>query len=233
MIRSLGIVIWFLMTQIISCWGVFTVKALTDYDWLDQLANAGDIFSAEYMLLVNEVLYPALLLSDFLIVMPILLKKKEPFCKKINTGSFFYYISMGLLLNLVVSVIVDVLPTKNYDSLMSVILTGSPVLIFILNGIIAPIVEEIVFRYKLIDILENKYNPRVALILSSLLFGLAHMNIVQSTYAFFLGIVLGSIYLRKDKNLLPCIIVHIAINASSILYEQGIISHLFGVLLGS
>lgn len=66
----------------------------------------------------------------------------------------------------------------------------------------------------MIGILENKYNLRVTLIISSLLFGLVHMNLVQSIYAF----LLGRIY-QKEHNLLPSIIVHLTINISSILYK--------------
>lgn len=99
---------------------------------------------------------------------------------------------------------------------MSIVLTGSPVLAFMLSSILAPITEEIVFRYKGINILENKYNPSVALIVSSLLFGLAHMNLVQGAYAFVLGIILGRIY-QEERNLLTSIIVYAVINASFIL----------------
>lgn len=224
MIRSLGIVVYFFMAQIGSCICVFTYKSLTDCDWLVRVydaVNINGILSVEYIGLLNEVLYPALLISDIIIVLPFIIKKKEPICRNISKGRAFYYICLGVVLNFVVSVIVEALPTENYDSLMSAVLTGNFFMVFIVSGILAPIVEEIIFRYKIITILENKYNSKVALIVSSLLFGLAHMNLVQSTYAFFLGVVLGSIYLRKDKNLLPCIIVHIAINAGSVLYEYG------------
>lgn len=221
MLRSIGILVYFFMAQILSCAGLFTFKACTDYEWLARVYDAavmGDIFSAEYLSLLNEILYPALILSDALIVLPVILKRKEPLCRKVSIGSLLYYICSGAVLNVIVSVAVSVLPTENYDSLMAAVLTGSPALIFIVSGVLAPIVEEIVFRHVMLNALEKRYNPQFALFMSSLLFGLAHMNIVQSAYAFILGIVLGRIY-QKDRNLLPSIIVHLTINASSILYE--------------
>ena len=221
MIRSLGLVIYFFMAQIVSCIGVFTYKSFTDYNWLNRVYDAvlmDGAFSAEYMSLLNEVMYPALMISDIIIILPVLLTSRNKLCRKIRTSRTFYYICLGIVLNFIVSVTVDAIPTKNYDNLMSIILTGSPLLVFLISGIFAPVVEEIVFRYKMMDVLENKYNPSVSLIVSSLLFGISHMNLVQSTYAFILGIVLGKIY-QKEKNLLPCIIVHLTINAGSVLFE--------------
>lgn len=223
MIRSLGIIVYFFMAQIGSCICVFTYKSLTDCDWLVRVYDAisiSGVLSTEYIGLLNEVLYPALLISDIIIVLPFIIKQKEPICRNISKGRAFYYICLGVVLNFVVSVIVEALPTENYDSLMSVVLTGSFFMVFIVSGCLAPIVEEIIFRYKIISILENKYNSKVALIVSSLLFGLAHMNLVQSTYAFILGIVLGKVY-QKEQNLLPSIIIHLTINAGSVLYEYG------------
>lgn len=223
MVRSLGIVVYFFMAQIGSCICVFTYKSLTDCDWLVRIydaTNIGGVLNVEYIGLLNEVLYPALLISDVIIILPFIIKKKEPICRKISKGKAFYYICLGVVLNFVVSVIVEALPTENYDSLMAVVLTGSFFMVFIVSGCLAPIVEEIIFRYKIITILENKYNSKVALIVSSLLFGLAHMNLVQSTYAFILGLILGRIY-QKGRNILPNIIVHLTINAGSVLYEYG------------
>ncbi len=221
MIRSLGLLVYFFMAQIISCVGAFTYKSFTDYEWLDRVYNAasiGGILSTEYIGLLNEALYPALLMSDMIIILPFLLKRKEKICRKISTGSTLYFICLGIVLNFVVSVVVNMIPTKNYDRLMSVVLTGNPIMVILVSGIFAPIVEEIIFRYKIIDVLENIYNPKVALFLSSFLFGVAHMNRVQSLYAFIFGIVLGKIY-QKEHNLLPSIIVHITVNAGSVLYE--------------
>lgn len=223
MIRSLGIVVYFFMAQIGSCICVFSYKSLTDCDWLVRVydaINISGILSTEYIGLLNEVLYPALLISDIIIILPFIfiMKQKEPICRKISKGRAFYYICLGVVLNFIVSVIVEALPTENYDSLMSVVLTGSFFIVFIVSGILAPIAEEIIFRYKIISILENKYNSKVALVVSSLLFGLAHMNLVQSLYAFILGLILGRIY-QKERNILPSIVVHLAINSSSVLFE--------------
>jgi len=61
---------------------------------------------------------------------------------------------------------------------------------FLYMGLAAPIVEEIVFRGVLLRGLEP-YGKRFAILASSVLFGLFHGNLVQSPYAFAVGLVLG------------------------------------------
>lgn len=116
---------------------------------------------------------------------------------------------------------VELLPksaTGTYDSLMSMVLLPDNVpLILLTTGILAPIVEEFVFRYAIIEIFSDK-KKEWAVLISAFMFGVAHFNPVQSTYAFILGLVLGYLY-YKERNLLKPIIVHLTINSSSVIYE--------------
>lgn len=64
--------------------------------------------------------------------------------------------------------------------------------------IIAPIMEELVFRKLVLDRLAG-YGPAVAMFVSALVFGLAHGNFYQFFYAFLLGLIFAYIYLRTGK----------------------------------
>ncbi len=66
-----------------------------------------------------------------------------------------------------------------------------PLLIFTLNiAVIAPIVEEVVFRGVIMNTL-RRFGDCFALLISSLLFALVHMNLVQIPNAFIMGLVIG------------------------------------------
>ena len=83
-----------------------------------------------------------------------------------------------------------------------------PTLIF--TCVIAPIMEEIVFRkvlYKKI----SAYGSSVYMISSALFFSLFHLNLSQSAYAFFLGLILAWIMYRTGKVIYP-ILFHFAAN---------------------
>lgn len=79
---------------------------------------------------------------------------------------------------------------------------------FITVCILAPIFEEILFRGILLrGMLQNKMNPVWAIILSSILFGLAHMNPWQFLGAGILGAIFAYVYYRT-KSLWMCIFLH-------------------------
>lgn len=77
-------------------------------------------------------------------------------------------------------------------------------------AVLAPLVEEYVFRKQLIDRM-GIYGGKTAVLLSALLFGLCHGNFSQFFYAFGLGLAFGYIYLNTGK-LRYTVIAHMCIN---------------------
>lgn len=77
------------------------------------------------------------------------------------------------------------------------------------------IFEELLFRgMALSETKEN--NPIAGIILSSLFFGIMHMNLNQFFYAFFLGLVFAY-FVLKTKSIFASIFAHFTVNASSFL----------------
>jgi len=84
---------------------------------------------------------------------------------------------------------------------------------FMLMVVAAPILEELIFRGIILDGLLKKYSPEKSILLSSLLFGLVHLNPWQFVTGFIIGIFAGWIY-YKTKSLSLTIIIHAAANLS-------------------
>ncbi len=76
--------------------------------------------------------------------------------------------------------------------------------------VIAPIVEEFVFRKTIID-RSLPYGEKGAILLSAITFGLLHQNLFQFFYATGLGFLLGYIYVRTGK-LWYTILLHAILN---------------------
>lgn len=76
--------------------------------------------------------------------------------------------------------------------------------------VIAPLVEEFVFRKTLID-RTRRFGEQPAVLLSALVFGLIHQNFYQFFYAFFLGLLFGYVYLRTGR-LRYTIFLHFLVN---------------------
>lgn len=87
------------------------------------------------------------------------------------------------------------------------------------------IFEELFFRKALIDF-TLPYGKTFALIFSSLLFGLLHLNLSQSLFAFIMGLIFGGIYLYT-KNIKIPMLIHFINNGfaaiTMILPESGVL----------
>ncbi|MCB9201817.1 MAG: CPBP family intramembrane metalloprotease [Flavobacteriales bacterium] len=108
-----------------------------------------------------------------------------------------------------------------------------PISAFLTVGIIAPILEELLFRGIILQGLLNKgKSPFLAIFISSLLFGLIHLNPWQLVGAFILGSAIGFVYYRT-QSILTAILLHI-INNSSVgilyyFYNEESFSEIFNV----
>ena len=80
---------------------------------------------------------------------------------------------------------------------------------FLYAGILAPITEEILFR-GLIQRSVLSFGKKFAILVSSLTFGLFHGNLIQTPYAFVVGLVLG--YVAAEYNILWAMVLHMINN---------------------
>ncbi|HGF8105057.1 TPA: CPBP family intramembrane glutamic endopeptidase [Enterococcus faecium] len=98
--------------------------------------------------------------------------------------------------------------TANDSTLIKLFSGVSPVLVILLLGIAAPIMEEIVFRGGIIGYLVEN-NALLAILISSFLFGIIHgpTNFISFGMYFFMGIILAVSY-YKTKDLRVSISIH-------------------------
>ena len=103
---------------------------------------------------------------------------------------------------------------------VSDMITSNPLIVTIIcAGILIPIVEEILFRGLIFNRIKCQYNFVAGLLISSLLFGIYHGNIVQGIYATLLGIFLGFAY-HKTKSILIPIFIHMGGNTFVSIYGK-------------
>lgn len=86
----------------------------------------------------------------------------------------------------------------------------NPIFNICVVAILAPIMEELVFRKLLVDKL-YKYGEGLTIIFSGLMFGLFHGNFAQFFYAFALGVYFAYIYMRTGR-IRYTIYIHMFIN---------------------
>ena len=129
------------------------------------------------------------------------------------TKQTFYYIMIGLCILFISGWMLSLVsgPMTNQEALEGSIKTLGVVRLGLAVVVIAPLVEEYVFRHLLV----GPMGTMTRLIAISLLFGYEHvgqLNLVPLTYYSAMGVVLGICYLRGDK-LTTSIPLHMIYNA--------------------
>ena len=87
-------------------------------------------------------------------------------------------------------------------------------LMFIALVIAAPILEELIFRGIMLDGLLRIYSPTKAVIVSSLLFGLIHLNPAQFVGGALVGGFMGWVYVHT-RSVMATILIHAAFNLTA------------------
>lgn len=121
---------------------------------------------------------------------------------------------IGMLLNQIIS---SMLGKEIDNTVNSIISESNIIIVFLVVGIIGPIMEELIFRKFIID-RTRPYGEALAVLFSGLTFGMFHGNFYQLFYSCAIGIVLAFIYVRT-KNILYPIILHCAFNTLSVMSE--------------
>ena len=128
------------------------------------------------------------------------------------------YVLMGVLYMFVFSILLE--PLEYYldidmNNYLNMFNQGSLAFNILITVISAPILEEIFFRGLVLRNLLNRYKEHWAIIFSALFFSIAHMSLVQSVPAFFMGLLFGYIYVRTNRSLSTVIWVHLINNLLS------------------
>ncbi len=143
--------------------------------------------------------------------------KKEPF--RILDSSFKYYLLgiLGMIIsNLFITLILKGSGANN-EKIVQNMISENTFLMFISAGILAPIIEELVFRKSYLDTFKTK---KTFIIISSLVFGGMHVLTSSTTildYLYFipytcLGLALATMD-YKENNIYPSIIMHMFHNS--------------------
>lgn len=136
--------------------------------------------------------------------------------RAMTAGAFFAILSvfMGIqalasLLSMVLELILNGFGLSMMSVLESASGQSSGLSMFLYGSICAPITEEILFRGYVQRTLEP-YGKKFAIFGSAVLFGLFHGNLIQTPYAFVVGLVLG--YVTAEYNVAWAMVLHMLNN---------------------
>lgn len=106
----------------------------------------------------------------------------------------------------------------SYEETSAALFASGAVLIIIRTVILAPMVEELVFRGLIFNRIRGFLGFWPAALISAAVFGVYHLNLAQGVYAFLFGMLFCLVY-RKFKSLWCCIFMHASANLLSVILE--------------
>lgn len=107
----------------------------------------------------------------------------------------------------------------SYEQTMNAMYSAPLFLQILCLAVLVPISEEYVFRGLFFKRLESNTTFVYAMLYSSLVFGILHMNLVQMIYGFILGMMLAYVY-EKYGSLKAPVAAHMAMNLLSVLATE-------------
>lgn len=151
----------------------------------------------------------------------IFLIRKKSFFQEVTLRSIpvvgmIAVVLMGISFNIIISVVIATIPfpeswSQSYAQNSSVLSDGNVVVAWLATVLMAPVLEEVVFRGLIYKRLKTGMPVVVAAIISSVVFGLMHGTIIWGMYAFVLGVVLIIVY-ERFHSLLANILLHMGFN---------------------
>ena len=118
----------------------------------------------------------------------------------------------GSLVGLTIEFILNfVLGMTSESAVQTMMLSGNSLVMFIFSVLVAPVIEELLFRKFIID-RTHIYGGALSVVVSAVMFGLFHGNIKQLFMATAIGLLFGYVYLKTGR-IGYTILLHALVNA--------------------
>ncbi|MDI6504992.1 MULTISPECIES: CPBP family intramembrane glutamic endopeptidase [Bacillus] len=206
------ILIYFLMTQFV---GIVGVQLLAKTGWYDIQGNQQQ--AIQQLLVHWELTGFSLTLIIFFLIYRKELMKDTKLSIKLSRSSFVW-ILVGIILVFLGQIIGSMLDKSIFQLTNQSANTSNTVAAAAISPIalisivlLAPLVEEFVFRYAAINILTQKFKQTWSILISSLLFSIMHFDFPFIFGYFLIGLVLALVYVRTNR-LLVSFVVHASMN---------------------
>jgi len=126
-------------------------------------------------------------------------------------------LSLQLIISMCLNAVYPILPAdliEQYSELMEQLIGGNVWLSLFVTVILAPLAEELLFRGVTMKKAQKLMPFLAANALQALLFGIYHLNWIQGTYAFVLGMILG-FTAEYFHSIWAAILLHAFVNGSA------------------
>ncbi len=213
------ILIYFIMTQFV---GIIGVQLLAKTGWYDIQGNQQQ--AIQQLLVHWELIGFSLTLIIFFLIYRKELMKDTKLSITLSRSTFVW-ILVGIILVFLGQMVGSLLDKSIFQLTTQSANTSSAVadaaispMALISIVLLAPLVEEFVFRYAAINILTQKFKQTWSILISSLFFAIMHFDFPFIFGYFLIGIILAVIYIRTNR-LLVSFVVHACMNLIVVIFQ--------------
>ncbi|WP_436866421.1 CPBP family intramembrane glutamic endopeptidase [Bacillus fungorum] len=206
------ILIYFIMTQFV---GIIGVQLLAKTGWYDIKGNQQQ--AIQQLLVHWELIGFSLTVLIFFLIYSKEMINDPKLSIKVSRNSFVW-ILIGIILVFLAQMVGSTLDKSVFQVTTQSTNTSSTVAAAAISPValisivlLAPLVEEFVFRYAAINILTQKFKQTWSILISSLFFSIMHFDFPFIFGYFLIGLVLAVVYVRTNR-LLVSFVVHASMN---------------------
>ncbi|PGW29753.1 CPBP family intramembrane glutamic endopeptidase [Bacillus cereus] len=213
------ILIYFIMTQFV---GIIGVQLLAKTGWYDIQGNQQQ--AIQQLLVHWELIGFSLTLIIFFLIYRKEIMKDTKLSIQLSRSSFVW-ILFGVILVFLGQMVGRLLDKSVFQLTTQSANTSSTVAAAVISPValisivlLAPLVEEFVFRYAAINILTRRFTQTWSILISSLFFSIMHFDFPFIFGYFLIGLVLAMVYVRTNR-LLVSFFVHAIMNLIVVMFQ--------------
>jgi len=204
--QGFGILLLFILLSMLSGL-VISLGYLTGSEpWIDFIEMLGYVLAAGGTLL-------------WIVRLKMRVYFEKPTFRHKQAPSYVYLLAvvLTLLAIVVIDPLTELIPMPESIRDMFERMFSKTVPAFFTAVIVAPVLEELIFRGIVLEGFLKNYSPLKAILWTNVLFGLAHLNPWQFIGAFLMGILISWVY-YKTRNLILPVAMHLLNNLISYLF---------------
>ncbi|MFT0563666.1 lysostaphin resistance A-like protein [Bacillus cereus] len=213
------ILIYFIMTQFV---GIIGFQLLAKKGWYDIQGNQQQ--AIQQLLVHWELIGFSVTLIIFIYIYRKELMKDTKLSIKLSRN-LFVWILIGIILVFLGQMVGSLLDKSVFQLTTQSVNTSSTVAAAVISPValisivlLAPLVEEFVFRYAAINILTRRFTQTWSILISSLFFSIMHFDFPFIFGYFLIGIVFAVVYVRTNR-LLVSFFVHAIMNLIIVMFQ--------------
>ncbi|MEB9908243.1 CPBP family intramembrane metalloprotease [Bacillus anthracis] len=206
------ILIYFVMTQFV---GIIGVQFLAKTGWYDIQGNQQQ--AIQQLLVHWDLIGFSLMLIIIFLIFSKELTNNPKLSIKLSRNSFIW-ILVGIIFVFLAQIVGSMLDksifqltTQSANTSNTVAAAAISPVALISIVLLAPLVEEFVFRYAAINILKSKFKQTWSILISSSFFSIMHFDFPFIFGYFLIGVILALVYVRTNR-LLVSFVVHASMN---------------------